>query len=599
MGKYRRDKMNKALICFIIAAVFLLPTVNCITVSVKTNVGEFTEHLGSGIDGTINGNTVITRDTLSHAVWAVNPSQSQSDDAGGLNFASDKSASDNAGNTALAHVLISNAKSYSYCYGIANPGSFVAAAEALDVTGADTVNAYAKVYNKKMAGPDVYVSTKIIDGDLHGYNNMAIASADLGYAFQSFDSATTSETGIIQCDSIASSLPSKWSNYLERITDPDASISTKVLGTVTDYEDAVVKSSQGTSIEQSGLISGLFTSKSNAGTASITRKSNYGTKFGLDMQANIASDSPSVKGTMTYYVDPSLKIQGAIAASQAGDLIGLAAGTYNENVNIQKAITLRGDNVQVNSVNNNGGKVYLNSKKVLIRADDLSWDIDNSAGWNWFTDLAKTDDLSVTYAVIPKTIDDKVAQFIQSSDKTKFEMATHGLYHERFEGLSYDAQNALIGQATQILTNFGYRPRTFVVPFSSSDATTVQVCKDLGYHTISSNYAGFPTVVGITQNAFDISLETDWSNSNYVSHLGATSFETKFANLLSSNTKTITLVLHPDTYSAFTANGQRTGSVQTQGVKDFVDSINWVKNQNVEFMTMEQDYQWENNGFLK
>ena len=69
-------------------------------------------------------------------------------------------------------------------------GSFAAAAEALDVTGASSINAYAKAYNGKATGPDVGVSTTVTNGDLHGYNNMAIAAANLGYAFQSFDSAT-------------------------------------------------------------------------------------------------------------------------------------------------------------------------------------------------------------------------------------------------------------------------------------------------------------------------------------------------------------------------------------------------------------------------
>jgi len=177
--------MNKIVICFVIAAMFLLPTVNCVSVSVQTNVGAFTEHLGSGVGGQINGNTVITRDALSHAVWANGPVTSGNNNRG-CSYASTKSVSDNAGDTASTSVSISNAKSYSYRYGLSNMGSFAAAAEALDVTGASSINAQAKAYNTKVAAPDVSVSTTVTNGDLHGYNNMAIAAANLAYAFSKF-----------------------------------------------------------------------------------------------------------------------------------------------------------------------------------------------------------------------------------------------------------------------------------------------------------------------------------------------------------------------------------------------------------------------------
>lgn len=62
---YRRVKMNKMVMCLVMAAMFLLPVVNCIEYSVNTNVGQFTEHLGGGVDDQINGDTAITREALS------------------------------------------------------------------------------------------------------------------------------------------------------------------------------------------------------------------------------------------------------------------------------------------------------------------------------------------------------------------------------------------------------------------------------------------------------------------------------------------------------------------------------------------------------
>lgn len=591
--------MNKALICFIIAAVFLLPTVNCITVSVKTNVGDFTEHLGSGIDDTINGNTAITRDTLSNAVWGVSPTGSKSNNRGTLSYKNDKSASDGAGNTALTHIGITNAKSYTYCQYVSKPGSFAAAAEFLDVTGAKSIDAWAKVYNTKVAGLDVSVSTTVNSGDLHGYNNMAIASANLGYAFQSFDSATGTT---VKCDSVAKNLPKKYSDAQDK--DPkytEASISTTAMGTVTNYEDAVVKSSLGTSTEQNALISGSFISSSTAGTGaskvSKTRNSNYGTKYGLDMQANIASGSPSVKGTMTYYVNPNMNIKGAtngvingaIAASQAGDLIGLAAGTYTEDVNIDKAVTVRGDDVKVNSVTNlnNAGKVYLNSRKVLLRADDFG--NTDPAGWSWFADLSKIYNFKVTYATMPGSTDLNTVKFMSSLDKNNYEIATHGLHHEDYApNVAYDTQLGLISQATQLLTTYFVRPRTFVTPYDNGDENTVLAAKALGYHSISQNQV--EPVQGISQFAPNFIWEDVWTG-NDATHDSEADFEKDFSK---STERYYTVEVHPATYSHRSPDGSLDGSIKSEDASEFVKSIVYLKSQNVEFMTMEQAYEWQN-----
>jgi len=574
---------NKSLIYFMIAAIFLLPTVNCVTVSVKTSVGAFGEHLGSSIDDQITGNTVVTKATLSNAVWALRPTNSKSSSTGNLNFANFASATDNTGNEAMTYVSISNANSYDYAYGTSNSPS--AAAEAFNAYGASAVAAYAKAINVQTAGPAVYVTLSQKNGDVVGYNNLAIAADNLGYAFQSFDSAT----GTIYSDSVARSLPSKYTPALETSTPMEAYITNRAAGTVTNYEGAVVKSSLGTSLEQNAGVQGTFTSTSVAGTNSITRTSDYGTTYDLDMQANIANSVPSVKGTLTYYMDPTLNIQRAVDKSKSGDLINLAAGTYNQNANIGKSVTVRGQGVtgsitDEGAITNSGGKNYVNSKEVFVRADDF---YKMNPGWTWLTDITNSKDFSATYAVIPYWLTwSNAIQLAQLMDKSKVEIATHGYNHEKFAGLSYQDQYNLINKGTNLLTIKFYRPRTFIPPTGADDQNTIDACNALGYHSISGNYVS--GAQGIAQFVPGLYWETDWSvPESQVPHYTFDEFKHDFDSFYSSSNQRLTVLLHPNTY--VDANG----NLKTDDANAFEQSIDYMNGKNVEFMTMDQAYRWD------
>ena len=111
-----------------------------------------------------------------------------------------------------------------------------------------------------------------------------------------------------------------------------------------------------TQVAQREHVLGTFTSKASytptTGTAKTkTRTSNYGTEYDLDMQAKKGSLPTGILG---YYANPIMAtasrgaIQGAVNAAQSSDTINAAAGTYTENVVLNKPLTLAGTGLEDN-----------------------------------------------------------------------------------------------------------------------------------------------------------------------------------------------------------------------------------------------------------
>ena len=125
-----------------------------------------------------------------------------------------------------------------------------------------------------------------------------------------------------------------------------AEASTKTSGTLTGYEGNSKVSSDLVEALQSGHIEGAFTSKAVTGKVSKTRSSNYGNLYDLSMQAKKDASGSSASGNLGYYVDGNNplanRIQGAVNASESGDSVNVAPGTYYENVQIDKSLTVKG-----------------------------------------------------------------------------------------------------------------------------------------------------------------------------------------------------------------------------------------------------------------
>ncbi len=133
-----------------------------------------------------------------------------------------------------------------------------------------------------------------------------------------------------------------------------------------------------TQVVQKEHATGTFTSTGKyvltTGTAKTsTRTSNYGTEYDLNTAAKKYSTGAGISSTLGYYVNPTSsanKIQGAVNAAQSGDTINVAAGTYKENVKIDKSLTLKGAGSAKTIVDGNrAGSVF------HVGSDSLTADI--------------------------------------------------------------------------------------------------------------------------------------------------------------------------------------------------------------------------------
>ena len=114
-----------------------------------------------------------------------------------------------------------------------------------------------------------------------------------------------------------------------------------------------------TQVTQKEHLKGTFTGKATVAAKTITRSSNYGTEYDLNLAAKKSALGPTVSGIVGYYISPTLKIQGAVNAALSGDTINVDAGTYNENVKIDKSLTVKGAGSSKTIVDgNNAGSVF-------------------------------------------------------------------------------------------------------------------------------------------------------------------------------------------------------------------------------------------------
>jgi hypothetical protein len=98
------------------------------------------------------------------------------------------------------------------------------------------------------------------------------------------------------------------------------------------------------------------------------------------MQAKKDASGSSASGNLGYYVDGNNplanRIQGAVDASESGDAVNVAPGTYYENVQIDKSLTVKGAGSSETIVDGNqAGSVFTvgkNNQDVTVTLSDMA-----------------------------------------------------------------------------------------------------------------------------------------------------------------------------------------------------------------------------------
>lgn len=269
-------------------------------------------------------------------------------------FEQTHTAADGSGKTAQVYVKVTNApKGLTYDSKITPKGGnakkivpWVLAEHWLTVPSADSIDCSATAS----------YGTLSADVGLELRNGPSLDHVTLthfygkAYASDGSDSAVPSGVGAIQTagsgsgDSIR--IYGNANSGVESISADTAISSISDLAASFQGLDASSYAGMTTKVFQKEQISGQFTSTATSDTGTKTRSSNYGTQYDLDAKS-IEGSAPIE--TVGYYVDGTqewdgspMTIQGGVDAADPYDIIKVAAGTYNENVVIDKSLTVSG-----------------------------------------------------------------------------------------------------------------------------------------------------------------------------------------------------------------------------------------------------------------
>lgn len=222
------------------------------------------------------------------------------------------------------------------------------------------------------------------------------------------------------------------------------------------------------------------------------------------------------------------------------------------------------------------------SKKIVIRDDDVG-DSSYLTSLEWISNLCLSKDIKIVLAIIPFQLvnNSKTVEYLNQLNREHFEFATHGYEHTHFQGLTYQQQYSLIENGTNIiLEKLNYKPFTFVPPQDNSDVNTTKALRIIGYHSIT-NMRGYPSYV--------IDFKSDFTyEKNYIppKHHSFEEFKNSYDNFINSSDEYFILVLHDRTF--LNNEGELNQSITSL----FENMIGYIKTKNIQFMTIEDCYQW-------
>lgn len=425
-------KSRRALIeALLIGILVLVSTAYSISISVSNGFGGFTENINAGERDSVHDSMVIGKDSLSNSIQGsgdLKVNHWVSNSAG----ASARTGVDirEAESYSYDYYLTPGPG----FFWPASKYPEVSAAETVDAVNAYYINAYANAINAKgdSAGVSTILFDPEKEASLIGYTNLATSSTEKVSASQNGISASAPE-GSIQTKSISQlnnfrlnpfelrmqkseasasvtagsingyadqtsasknkleasqhidcasgmqiNTGSKSSLYLSSLyggsKKSNAEVSTFAFGSLTGYDGIGGISQDISQAGQTGHLEGVFFSSATAGIATKTRSSNYGDKYDFNLQAVNDATGSSASGSLGYYVDANSpyasSIQGAVDASESGDTINVASGTYYENILIDKSLFIYGagiDQTIVDAGASGRGFHIMPSRDVMIK----------------------------------------------------------------------------------------------------------------------------------------------------------------------------------------------------------------------------------------
>lgn len=227
------------------------------------------------------------------------------------------------------------------------------------------------------------------------------------------------------------------------------------------------------------------------------------------------------------------------------------------------------------------------NKKIIVRDDDIG-NSEYFESVKWISNLCIEKDIKVVMAVTPAVLvqNPTIIDYLNSLDREYFEFATHGLEHIHFKGLPFEQQYALIQNATDIMIeHLNYVPYTFVPPQAQGDVNTTKALRLLGYHSIT-DMIEYPSYV--TNFRTDFGFETQYDPPKQRSY---NEFKENFDLFINSSDQYYILLLHDWTFL------KSDGTLDTTLTNVFENCIDYIKSKNLQFMTIEESYQWNTDEF--
>jgi hypothetical protein len=270
---------------------------------------------------------------VSDAVWAQQWIGASSADSLHAYARASNSAGDNAGSN--LDISYGSLKGY-YNAAYAGPASWLGidrgafVQQTLDSAKASKI--VAQTWAVDPAGDAAGALTDVRNGDLTGYS---VVAASAGYS-------NGLRAAGVSVDSMSASSPSGSIYQVMNTYNSTGDTSTVSLDkatTLTGYDGKAYAYDATASATETGHVTGPFVGTANVGTVTTTRTPNFGSEYDLSMSA--ATGSAPI-GNLGYYINPKMGIQNAVNIAQGGDAINLAAGTYLENIKIDKSITIKG-----------------------------------------------------------------------------------------------------------------------------------------------------------------------------------------------------------------------------------------------------------------